>query len=112
MIAGLYENLSRKSKYFENFTKLLGALRAEFNKCIFFIQCEIFGYVIHSVHYQWLIYNRVVLSYDVMRGFCVAITQEYNVMTNSKELVGTTEYLTIQGQGVVYTDVITGYYCN
>jgi len=30
-----------------------------------------------------------------MKGFCVVITEVYNVMMNSKELVGTTEYLAV-----------------
>jgi len=47
------------------------------------------------VHSQWVIYNTVEFSYNVMKVFGVVKTVEYNVMMNSKELVGTTEYLTL-----------------
>jgi hypothetical protein len=47
--------------------------------------------------------NRVELGYNVMKGTeyfvslqtNVVITEEYNIMVNSEELIGTTEYLTL-----------------
>jgi hypothetical protein len=47
--------------------------------------------------------RRVELGYNVMKGTeyfvslwtSVVITEEYNVMINSEELIGTTEYLTL-----------------
>jgi hypothetical protein len=38
------------------------------------------------------------LGYNVTKGteiFCVITTEEYNVMVNSEELIGTTEHLTL-----------------
>jgi hypothetical protein len=41
--------------------------------------------------------STVELGYNVMKEteYFVVITEEYNVMVHSKELIGTTEYLTL-----------------
>ena len=35
------------------------------------------------------------LGYNAMNEFCVVINEEYKIMINSEELIGTTEYLTL-----------------
>ena len=41
--------------------------------------------------------NTVELGYNAMKGieYCVVISEEYNVMFNSEELIGTAVYLTL-----------------
>ena len=35
------------------------------------------------------------IGYNAMNEFCVVINEEYKIMINSEELIGTTEYLTL-----------------
>jgi len=44
-----------------------------------------------ELHFQYT----AELGYNVMIEFCVVIIEEYKIMINSEELIGTTEYLTL-----------------